>query len=147
MNCFRNDEATRRGEFMRGLVLVMILAVAGVCLAATTPKVNAQVTVTVGAAPDCPYGYYDYAPYNCAPTGYYGPEWFSGEDFVGVGPWFKGADNFRGNVDNTYDPQHGYKGDAPKRGDKAESSKRVTNSSFKGNEERDGRGHATGGKK
>ena len=28
---------------------------------------HAQVSVNIGAAPDCPYGYYDVAPYNCAP--------------------------------------------------------------------------------
>ena len=41
----------------------------------------------------------------------------------------------------------GYKGPAPKVGDRAEESKRVDSAHFKGNEERDGRGHVTGGKK
>jgi hypothetical protein len=132
---------------MRGFAVLMIVAVAVLCFGTSAPKVNAQVSVTVGAAPDCPYGYYDYAPYDCAPTGYYGPEWFSSDVFVGVGPWFKGGENFRGNVNNTFDPQHGYKGPAPKRGDKAQPEKRVDSAHFKGNEERDGRGHATGGKK
>jgi hypothetical protein len=136
---------------MRRYALLMVAAalVVGICFTATAPKANAhaQATVTVGVAPDCPYGYYDYAPYDCAPTGYYGPEWFSGDVFVGVGPWFTGVDSFRGNVDNSFDPKHGYKGDAPKRGEKAEPSKRVDSAHFKGNEERDGRGHATGPKK
>ena len=46
-----------------------LAAVAGVCLTVGAPKVNAQVSVAVnvGAAPDCPYGYYDAAPYGCAP--------------------------------------------------------------------------------
>ena len=35
---------------------------------------HAQVSVNIGAAPDCPYGYYDVAPYDCAPYGYYGLE-------------------------------------------------------------------------
>jgi hypothetical protein len=34
----------------------------------------AQISINIGAAPACPYGYYDYTPYNCAPYGYYGPE-------------------------------------------------------------------------
>jgi len=34
---------------------------------------------------------YDAAPYNCAPSGYYGPEWFSGDVFVGAGPWIHGS--------------------------------------------------------
>jgi hypothetical protein len=33
----------------------------------------AQVAI-IGAEPVCPYGYYDFAPYNCAPYGYYGAE-------------------------------------------------------------------------
>lgn len=48
----------------------------------------AQVSINIGPEPGCPYGYYDYAPYNCAPYGYYGPEWFSGGVFIGAGPWF-----------------------------------------------------------
>src|SRR5258708_9596678 len=38
----------------------------------------AQVSVNIGAEPACPYGYYDNAPYDCAPYGYYGPQWFNG---------------------------------------------------------------------
>jgi hypothetical protein len=108
------------------------------------PKAQAQVSVGVGigVAPDCPYGYYDYSPYDCAPYGYYGPEWFSDGVFVGAGPWFHGHDDFRGHVDNHFDAAHGYKGVRPKVGDKPEVDKhpeKVTN--FKGNEMRDGRGH------
>ena len=29
----------------------------------------AQVSINIGAEPVCPYGYYDVAPYNCAPYG------------------------------------------------------------------------------
>src|SRR5271154_7448925 len=43
-----------------------------------------------GAAPACEYGYYGYAPYACAPYGYYGPSWFSGGVFIGAGPWYRG---------------------------------------------------------
>jgi hypothetical protein len=41
----------------------------------------AQVAISIGAAPICPYGYFDYAPYPCAPYGYYGPDWFTGGGF------------------------------------------------------------------
>ena len=41
-----------------------------------------------GYPPDCPYGYYNYAPYACAPYGYYGPGWFTNGLFIGVGPWY-----------------------------------------------------------
>ena len=105
-----------------------------------TPAAKAQVTVTFGAEPSCPYGYYDYAPYNCVPDGYYGEEWFTAGVFNGVGPWFHGPKDFQGKVDNHYDPQHGYSGDMPKRGDKP-SATRKSPGDFKGNESRDGRGH------
>ncbi|HWZ63538.1 MAG TPA: hypothetical protein VNX02_10985 [Steroidobacteraceae bacterium] len=103
--------------------------------------------MNIGAAPECPYGYYDVAPYNCAPSGYYGPEWFSGSVFVGAGPWFHGPSEFRGNVNNAYHPEHGYKGALPARGEKAEPGKRVDKDHFKGNEERDGRGHVSEAKR
>ena len=124
--------------------IALVVAVAGIGLTASAPKVQAQVSVdvNVGAAPNCPYGYYDYAPYACSPYGYYGPEWFSAGAFVGAGTWFHGPENFQGKVDNHYDVQHGYKGPAPKVGDKPEPTKRTDKMpSFKGNETRDGRGH------
>jgi hypothetical protein len=131
---------------MRGLRFLLLTGVAAICFTATTPTAHAQVNVSVGVEPVCPYGYYDVAPYSCAPTGYYGPEWFNGGAFIGVGPWFHGPENFRGKVDNNFHPDHGYKGPLPKAGEKAEESKRVDTAHFKGNEERDGRGHATGDK-
>jgi hypothetical protein len=130
---------------MRGSKFVVLAAIAGSCFAVAVPTVEAQVGVSIGVAPACPYGYYDIAPYSCSPSGYYGPEWFNGGAFIGAGPWFHGPDNFRGNVNNGFHPEHGYKGPMPNRGEKAEPSKRVDSAHFKGNEERDGRGHATGG--
>jgi hypothetical protein len=50
----------------------------------------------VGPAPVCPYGYFDYYPYACAPYGYYGPDYFSGGVFIGAGPWFHGDHGRRG---------------------------------------------------
>jgi hypothetical protein len=51
-------------------------------------------------------------------------------------------------VDNHFDVQHGYKGPRPNRGDRAEAAKPPGKiERFKGNEERDGRGHVTGGKR
>jgi hypothetical protein len=125
---------------MSGFKLFALAAVAGILLLATGPKSQAQVAVEVGVAPDCPYGYYDYAPYECVPDGYYGAEWFDGGVFIGVGPWFHGRSEFQGRVDNTLDPQHGYSGSRPKVGEKA-AAQRKSPSEFKGNESRDGRGH------
>jgi hypothetical protein len=125
-----------------------IFVVAAICLTVSVPKTKAQVSINIGVAPACPYGYYDAAPYACAPYGYYGSEWFTGGVFVGAGPWFHGPDNFNGHVNNRLHPEHGYKGPAPNSGDKAEPSKRLDKvAHFKGNEVRDGRGHVSGGKR
>ena len=58
---------------MRSWKLLVLPSLAGAIWAAT-PAAPAQVSVSIGAAPVCPYGYYDYSPYQCAPYGYYGPE-------------------------------------------------------------------------
>ena len=126
---------------MRGFKYAMVAAVAGSCLWAAVPKAEAQVSVNIGVAPECPYGYYDVAPYACAPAGYYGPEWFTGGIFIGAGPWFHGSAVFHGKVNNSFDPRRGYKGPTPNRGEKAEEAKRIDAAHFRGNEDRDGRGH------
>jgi hypothetical protein len=98
---------------------------------------STQVSAGVGIAPDapdCPYGYYDYAPYDCAAYGYYGPDWFVGGAFIGAGPWFHGPGGFYGHVDNRYDPHNGYVGPKPARGERPFAH-------FHANEARDGRGH------
>ena len=98
------------------------------------PSAGAQISLNIGVAPNCPYGYYDYAPYNCSPYGYYGPDWFNGGLFIGAGPWFHGARGFYGHVDNRYDPRNGYHGPFPERGAQPFNH-------FQGNEARDGIGH------
>jgi hypothetical protein len=74
-------------------------ALLGVLLFAPGNAKAAQVTVgvgigpvgvAVGAEPVCAYGYYPFAPYACAPVGYWGPNYFVGGIFVGAGPWFRG---------------------------------------------------------
>jgi hypothetical protein len=120
---------------MRGIKT--ILALSALTLAGAVPMAQAQISIQIGAEPSCPYGYYDYAPYNCAPDGYYGPEWFVGGRFVGAGKWFHGPVNFHGNVNNHFDPQHGYKGAAPEHG-----PAQAPHAKFKANESRDGQGHA-----
>ena len=133
---------------MTGFRFVVLAAVAGCCMMATAPKAAAQIAVEIGAAPDCPYGYYDAAPYECAPYGYYGTEWFSGGVFIGTGPWFHGPENFQGHVNNRFHPAHGYAGPKPQRGEKPEPTKRLDKiPNFKGNEVRDGHGHVAGGKR
>ena len=125
---------------MKGLSFVF-LAAAALIGVTTAPSAKAQVAVQVGPAPECPYGYFDTAPYACAPAGYYGPEWFNDGVFIGVGPWFHGREDFHGHVNNRFNPEHGYRGPMPQRGEKPVEANRVDASHFKGNEMRDGRGH------
>src|ERR1700722_6942536 len=94
-------------------ILTAAAVFAAFSFAVAAPKADAQISVNIGPAPACPYGYYDYAPYNCAPYGYYGSEWFSSSVFIGTGPWFHGPHVFHGHVDNRFDPQHGYSGPHP----------------------------------
>src|SRR6185312_15378839 len=54
---------------------------------ALLPPADAQISINIGAPPVCSYGYYDYAPYACAPMGYYGPGYFYNGVFLGMGPW------------------------------------------------------------
>jgi hypothetical protein len=121
-------------------VLFFALAAVAFCIASATPNAAAQLSVSIGEAPACPYGYYDYTPYQCAPYGYYGPEWFHGHAFIGAGPWFHGHNNFHGHVNNSFDPNHGYNGHMPERGEKS-AYKTSYPHQFKGNEMRDGREH------
>jgi uncharacterized membrane protein YgcG len=112
----------------------LAIAVIAAALLSAGSVAPAQIGISIGVAPVCPYGYFDYAPYNCAPYSYYGPDWFVGGLFIGAGPWFHGPRGFYGHVDNRYDPQHGYAGPMPNRGEAAFNH-------FHANEARDGRGN------
>jgi hypothetical protein len=123
----------------------VLLAAVAVGATATAAKGEAQVSINIEAQPECPYGYYDYAPYACTPYGYYGPEWFNGGVFIGAGPWFHGPARFYGHVDNRFDVHRGYSGPLPGRGDHPDPGRRLDHiDHFRGNEMRDGRGHAGG---
>ena len=100
-----------------------VLATAVFCSARVAP---AQISINFGVEPVCPYGYYDYAPYNCSPYGYYGPDWFSNGVFIGAGRWFRGPGHFYGHVDNRYDPRHGYRGPMPNRGEEPSTTSTAT---------------------
>ena len=120
------------------MLALKALAALSISAALLTPAAVAPAQVSIGVnlgpAPVCPYGYFDYAPYNCAPYGYYGPDWFNGGIFLGAGPWFHGPHGFYGHVDNRFDPNHGFHGPLPERGEAAFGG-------FHGNEARDGQGH------
>lgn len=134
---------------MRSFKWFALLAILGGLFLAATPKSQAQVSVgiNIGPEPVCPYGYYDYAPYNCAPYGYYGPDWFNGGVFIGAGPWFHGPHGFHGHVNNHFDPRHGYHGAMPHRGEAGhfQGYGHGGHSSFHGNEVRAGEGHGDHG--
>jgi len=120
-------------------VLPLFAAAALVFGAATPSSAQISLGVNIGPAPVCPYGYYDFAPYNCAPYGYYGPEWFSNGVFVGSGPWYHGRRDFRGHVDEHFDPRHGYHGSYPDHGAYHEPADHFHN--FHGRVTSDGHGH------
>ncbi len=115
----------------------LVLFALTVALVSAVSVAPAQVSINIGPAPICPYGYFDYAPYSCAPYGYYGPDWFTGGVFIGAGPWFHGPRGFYGHVDNRWDPHYGYHGPLPDRGVRPFEH-------FHANEARDGRGHIGG---
>jgi hypothetical protein len=122
---------------MKTLKHLGLLAFAAGLLLAPAHQATAQVSVGIGVAPVCPYGYYEDPPYNCAPDGYYGPEWFSGGVFIGAGPWFHGPENFYGHVDHHFDYSKGYRGPAPARGERPAENRRE----FHGNGMHDAHGH------
>jgi hypothetical protein len=103
---------------MRTLKYFGLLSAAAVLFLATGAKAPAQISVSVGEQPVCPYGYYEVPPYRCAPDGYYGQEWFSGGVFIGAGPWFHGPEHFYGHVDHHFDYRKGYRGPTPERGER-----------------------------
>jgi len=120
---------------MYGSKILALSALAAALLSANNvAPAQISVGVGIGPAPICPYGCFDYPPYDCAPYGYYGPDWFVGGVFLGAGPWFHGPKGFYGHVDNRFDPHNGYHGPLPERGAKPFEH-------FQGNEARDGQGH------
>lgn len=125
-------------------VKFLTIAVIAGALLLCAPKSRAQlsVSVNIGPPPVCPYGYFPYAPYNCAPYGYYGPQWFSNRIFIGAGPWFHGPRDFHGYVNRYYDPRYGYHGRLPRRGDR---DRWHPDSRFRGTYQYDGRGNRWNG--
>src|ERR1035437_3009122 len=74
------------GSYMRGLktLLGTTALLAGL---AQAPVAQTQIIVDIGVPRVSAYGYYDYEPYACAPYGSYGPGYFYGGVFLGMGPW------------------------------------------------------------
>jgi hypothetical protein len=117
----------------------ILTVVAGLSFFAPSPaKAQVSVGINIGPEPGCPYGYFDYSPYNCAPYGYYGPEWFNNGIFIGAGPWFHGHHGFHGHVNNHYDPRHGYHGALPHHGEHGNFHAYGHGHQFHGNESRGG---------
>jgi hypothetical protein len=123
---------------------------------------HAQVAIGVQIGPDyglynappvCAYGFYPYYPYECAPYGYWGPQWFVSGVFIGAGPWdhfyyrhpefyrryygggfdrFRGDRGFRGGYRDFRESDRGFRGGDHRFVDRERS--------FRGN----GRGYAGG---
>jgi hypothetical protein len=76
------------GSFALGFPVTTVHAMADPLMG--HPSGSPQIGIEIGAPvvePICSYGYYGYAPYACAPYGYWGPEFFFGGHFRGAGPW------------------------------------------------------------
>lgn len=122
---------------MKWFRLFAVPVLAALCLSLSSANASAQVSINVqiGPEPVCPYGYFNYAPYQCAPFGYYGPQWFVGGVFFGAGPWFHGPVGFRGYIDRDFDPRFGYRGPFPVRGEHSDWGRhRGWEKHFRGNE-------------
>ncbi len=88
----------RQEVLMRTMKYFALLALLMVPLAYSQAQVSVGVGIGVGPGfygprylagpPVCAYGYYDYAPYPCAPYGFYGPDFFVDGVFIGAGPWY-----------------------------------------------------------
>ena len=79
-------------KYLKYLALVAVLIVP---LAYSQAEVRFGVGIGFGPGyvagpPVCPYGYYSYYPYACAPYGFYGPSYFVNGIFIGAGPWYHG---------------------------------------------------------
>lgn len=132
---------------MGKLKLYLLLSVAALFLVAIAEKAQAQIAIEVGPPPVCPYGYFDYPPYDCAPYGYYGSEWFINGVFIGAGPWYHGPGHFWGHVDNHFDRNDGFRGEYPHRGEHHATERNSGHvEHFHGNEMRDGHGHSNLGR-
>lgn len=103
-------------KLVQTLARIAAATIAFAVVAPTPAVAQVGIGINLGPAPACPYGYYGYAPYNCAPYGYYGPEWFNSGIFLGAGPWHHGGD-FYGHVDRRFDSRYGYRGPYPGRGE------------------------------
>jgi hypothetical protein len=135
----------RQEAIMNRLKLALLSGIAALALAAAVPQAEAQINIQIGVEPVCPYGYFNYAPYSCAPFGYYGPQWFNSGVFVGAGQWFHGPAGFYGYVNRDYDPHYGYSGPLPKHGEHADWGRHNGwEKQFRGNERRVEQWHDNG---
>jgi len=74
---------------MKNLIFAVALIL---CSLVAEGQAGVQVIVqqpqpAVVEEPVCLWGYYSYAPYDCAPYGYYDSAWFVRGIFIGIGPW------------------------------------------------------------
>ena len=94
----------------------------------------AQVSVNIGVAPVCPYGYFDFAPYDCAPMATMGRIGLSGVCLSGPGHGFTALAVFMAMSTTATILVTATTGPFPARGEQAFSH-------FHANEAQDGHGH------
>ncbi|HZC22260.1 MAG TPA: hypothetical protein VE866_02895, partial [Candidatus Binatia bacterium] len=63
---------------MRSICAIFVVLILALMV---VPAVSAQAPAS--PEPVCQYGYYGFAPYACAPYGYYNPDWFVSGVFIG----------------------------------------------------------------
>ena len=128
--------------------MLALAAFVGCAMFATVPKAPAQIAVEIGVAPECPYGYYDAAPYELCPLRLLRSGMVHRWRFPrcrSMVSWSATTSEDTSTI--VFIPNTVIADRTPQRGEKAEPSNRLDKvAHFKGNEVRDGRGHAGGGK-
>ncbi len=79
-------------RYFKYLALLAVLIVLAAVHSQAQVAIGVQIGPTYGyynVPPPCPYGYYSYYPFDCAPYGYWGPQWFADGVFIGTGPWYR----------------------------------------------------------
>ena len=126
---------------MRRWKLLVLPALAGAIWGAT-PAAPAQVSVSIGAAPVCPYGYYDPRRTSAHLTATTARSGSAAVSLLEPDHGSMARHDFYGHVDNHYDPHHGYHGPYPAHGEHADPDRMAHHAeNFHGSDMRDGRGH------
>ena len=81
-------------------VFALIFATLTLVLLCSAPAGSAQVSINIGVAPECPYGYFSYPPIRLRALRLLRARLVCWRGVLGAGPWFHGPAHFSGHVDN-----------------------------------------------